>query len=398
MAKGFSPLIGLAVVVALAMVAVFGALSLNNATPVFAQDATVPVEVYVGTPSAEDVNLVPYLGGGSVQSSTTPTSLDASIATAATVSSFGVFGATVTGVAVGNTTIRLAVTLTDNSVVNITLDVEVLADTPATAVGAIPTQQVAAGAPAETGPPVVAATAGAPTNIDLTQYFAAGGGATGAITGYAADITDTLGVTSTDVVDAFSTVPNAPAGTVANILALNAVAGVTADNSYIVTVTATDGIAPATAPSQSFFVDVVAAGEADMDADAVLDANSDDPGKKTRYTIEFTADGDGGVAAGTQELVIELEDFGFPESVDSDDVTIRVSHTNAGSASADNPATFNQPSNPQDVAVSGEKLRITLDDTHPGSVDDTKEGIYVGDDGNHYHRPGRRPVQSHRGR
>ena len=39
MAKGFSPLIGLAVVVALAMVAVFGALSLNNATPVLAQES-----------------------------------------------------------------------------------------------------------------------------------------------------------------------------------------------------------------------------------------------------------------------------------------------------------------------------------------------------------------------
>ena len=36
MAKGFSPLIGLAVVVALAMVAVFGALSLNNANPALA--------------------------------------------------------------------------------------------------------------------------------------------------------------------------------------------------------------------------------------------------------------------------------------------------------------------------------------------------------------------------
>ena len=44
MAKGFSPLIGLAVVVALAMVAVFGALSLNNATPVLAQDIGVQDE------------------------------------------------------------------------------------------------------------------------------------------------------------------------------------------------------------------------------------------------------------------------------------------------------------------------------------------------------------------
>ena len=74
----------------------------------------------------------------------------------------------------------------------------------------------------------------------------------------------------------------------------------------------------------------VEVGEADVtDPDAPtptaasLDANSKDPGKNTRYTIMFTASG-GGVDAGTQELVIELEDFGFPSSVDSDDVTIRV--------------------------------------------------------------------------
>ena len=52
MAKGFSPLIGLAVVVALAMVAVFGALSLNNATPVFAHG-------HAGAPSFDSGSKTP---------------------------------------------------------------------------------------------------------------------------------------------------------------------------------------------------------------------------------------------------------------------------------------------------------------------------------------------------
>ena len=90
MAKGFSPLIGLAVVVALAMVAVFGALSLNNATPVLAQDATVPAEVYLGV--IEEVNLVPHLPEDAVVDDLAPfLILDAAVATVTTTTTFGVF-------------------------------------------------------------------------------------------------------------------------------------------------------------------------------------------------------------------------------------------------------------------------------------------------------------------
>ena len=95
-----------------------------------------------------------------------------------------------------------------------------------------------------------------------------------------------------------------------------------------------------------------------------LDALSKDPGKGTRYTIKFNANGE--VFAGSDELVIELEDFGFPSSVDAGDVTIRVQ-------SAD----YNEPSNPESVTVSGEKLRIVLGDTNPDT--DTIEGIAMGD-------------------
>ena len=105
-------------------------------------------------------------------------------------------------------------------------------------------------------------------------------------------------------------------------------------------------------------------------ADPKFDAISKDPGKNTRYTIMFTAKfsnaNDQSLDAGSEELVIELEDFGFPASIDSDDVTIRVRHTDD-----DNDVEtkdFNQPSNPQDVSVSGEKLRIVLGDTNPGPI------------------------------
>ena len=55
-----------------------------------------------------------------------------------------------------------------------------------------------------------------------------------------------------------------------------------------------------------------------------------------------------------------------PSSLDSDDVTIRV-HSVA----------YNEPSSPESVTVSGEKLRIVLGDTNPDT--DTIEGIAMGD-------------------
>ncbi len=105
--------------------------------------------------------------------------------------------------------------------------------------------------------------------------------------------------------------------------------------------------------------------------DPELAANSTDPGKNTRYTIKFTANGN--VDSGTEELVIELEDFGFPDDgIDNDDVIIRVQR-GTGIQAGEDSNNFSEPSNPQDIDVSGEKLRIVLDDTNP--VTDYKEGI-----------------------
>ena len=93
-------------------------------------------------------------------------------------------------------------------------------------------------------------------------------------------------------------------------------------------------------------------------------ALSSDPGKTTRYTIMFKANGI--INAGSDELVIELEDFGFPSSMSASDVTIRVHSLG-----------FNEPSNPESVTVAGKKLRIVLGDTNPDT--DTIEGISMGD-------------------
>ncbi len=138
-----------------------------------------------------------------------------------------------------------------------------------------------------------------------------------------------------------------------------------------ITVTAVDSYGTPAAPmdpTADFLVEVRAevapAPEPPMAVKASLTALSNDPGKTTRYTVMFNANG--AVHAGSDELVIELEDFGFPGSVDSDDVTIRVHSTS-----------YNEPSNPESVTVSGEKLRIVLGDTNPDT--DTVEGIAMGD-------------------
>lgn len=135
----------------------------------------------------------------------------------------------------------------------------------------------------------------------------------------------------------------------------------------VVTVMADDDISAGEKLSTTFVVRVraeVAVVEPPTAFTSTLEALSNDPGKGTRYSIKFNADGE--VFAGSDELVIELEDFGFPGSVDAGDVTIRVHN-----------ATYNEPSNPESVTVSGEKLRIVLGDTNPDT--DTIEGIAMGD-------------------
>ena len=80
-------------------------------------------------------------------------------------------------------------------------------------------------------------------------------------------------------------------------------------------------------------------------------ATADEPGLVAQYTITFTANAD--YTPGRDNLVIELDDFGFPGSISSSAISI----TPSGSNSA----------NPQAVTVDGEKLVIALPDFDPAT-------------------------------
>ena len=81
-------------------------------------------------------------------------------------------------------------------------------------------------------------------------------------------------------------------------------------------------------------------------------SDSNDPGENTRYSITFTATAD--YTAGVDNLIIELEDFGFPSSISPSSIAIFPS---AG-----------QSVNPQAVAVVGhEELHLTLPDFDPAT-------------------------------
>ena len=87
-------------------------------------------------------------------------------------------------------------------------------------------------------------------------------------------------------------------------------------DSFYVTFTATDPIGAAT---QNFFVDV---GEPDGRGDASFSYLSTDPGKNTRYELRFPAPKDMNTL--TDEIVIELEDFTVPSSIDEDSIAVTV--------------------------------------------------------------------------
>ena len=102
-----------------------------------------------------------------------------------------------------------------------------------------------------------------------------------------------------------------------------------------------------------------------------LKATSDTPGKVTRY--EFTLPLNAETNTLIHDMVIELEDFGFPSSIRTASVAVT---TNTGSSDTDDHFTFT----PEDVAISGEKLLLSMgditEDTGTGTSGD-KGGIYV---------------------
>ena len=103
---------------------------------------------------------------------------------------------------------------------------------------------------------------------------------------------------------------------------------------------------------------------------AVFEATSNTPGKVTRY--EFTIPLEKETNTLIHDMVIELEDFGFPSSIGTSSVAVT---TNSGTSDTDKHFTFT----PEDVAISGEKLLLSMGDIteDTAGVEAERSGIYL---------------------
>ena len=415
MSKGFTPLIGLAVVVALALAAVFGALSIANpamaaigqpadaalSERTFSPQAT-PVTVYAGgsenIPSStdtvglkrekdleitKDVNLLTLLGdnGSKFSSVGTPVPLQPGTATATASSAFNTVGATVRGVAEGETTIRIPVTLdedgdstTTNDVSTVTIELAVTVKAPegAKAKGSVPSQKVEQGkrSVSTDTPPRVSYAAGTANEFMISDYFEAGKGLGANITSYTVTVYDSTGTSTSDHITAV-------AGSGVNLgkLTLTPVAiGASetdpsrAGNTYIVQVVAGDTIDPGTEPVQRFFVDMVAAGAVTpTTTKPTVELAGSDPGENTKYTVTFKAAS--AITTGVDEITVEFKDFSVPATVEASSVTVSVTgmyngdgttcdtvDTETGGCREDRTFTNDAAA----VSVDGEKLVIDL--------------------------------------
>ena len=386
MAKGLTPLIGLAVVVALAMVAVFGAMSLTN--PAFAavgapadpelaertispQAAAASTTVVQGEPLKYDIDSIIRGGGENFESATVTCVPDCvndqgPIRTADPTVAFGHNAVNLivpaeNVEAVGSVRMTVTVKFTDDSddqVFVVLVTVTPIVHETATVIKAIPDQKVVIQT-------VVGATPRASdtvsTKIDLADYFKDGRGDGKIATYVTAEVTtDVL----TFVADDDGT-------------ELEMFAAANEDVGYVaVTVSTTNGTEDDTDPSITFFVNVVAAGTDTGpvvgDADVSFKSLSDDPGKNTRYELKFPAPKKMNTL--TDEIVIELEDFNVPSSIDEDSIAVTV----AGGCvdAAEPPMEKDCTTTPQDIAVSGEKIFITVGDLDKAS-DDTANDFSI---------------------
>ena len=339
-AKGFTPIIGLAVVVALAMVAVFGAMSLTN--PAFAAvgapaDAELAertfspqttelddITVYVGGPVT--VNIADQIRGGlsnysAVASDPAAASDPSNILAADGLSlviglnnslNLRIVGGTVSsnqadldsdGCQSG--TIRFWIDLVDETQQRMEIDVKLCPATTPSSVTDIPEQRVQVGTgAANNDPPDYTAVA---IKLDLSGYFTDGKGTEGTsvVTGFALS-EERLSGTADDVSDLVEGRLGHAAGTFIDdidtlvvpangLIQLRAGEGAVAGDAIEVTVSprTANVNAGVAAAAQTFIVDVVAedAGpgpSGPMDPDLPkLTPGSTEPGDGTRYDIEF---------------------------------------------------------------------------------------------------------------
>ena len=429
MAKGLTPIIGLAVVVALAMVAVFGAMSLTN--PAFAAvgapaDAELaertfsPQEdantVYVG--AVIDVDITDDITGG-LTNFTAVTSANAVPGSRAIAGDakekVGSVRIPVTGLVAGEVRLTVLVALESGNTQTIAKALTVSAPTPAMAVGEIDEQMIPAG--------------GRET-VDVKGLFVNGKGDTtveaadavqiveadGTITDYAAvSEPNTLVITpaanESDATAGGKITAHVDTGVFAStVFTLMVPSGTPAGTAYFVTITAEDDhdpdgtgrLSPASNdPAISFFV---VAGDTSSTgaAGGAFDSDSKTPGKVTRHEANFTIPNVTNTLV--KDLVIEMEDYALPSSIANTSIALT---TSVGLPSevvddeydATDVATDNVPRGlglgdarlveteysffPDDVTVSGDKIYISLGDV----TDDDDKGVYdvgggvVGNDG-----------------
>ena len=389
---GFTPIIGLAVVVALAMAAVFGAMSLANPAQAAVgqpadgeltertfspQDATTTV----AQGEALSYDIAPLITGGGpnydgVVGAITcvPACVSGSPIEAAptVVPAFGALNLTVAATDVANTgraRVSVVVNLKDSTTnQTITVDVTVSAtvNEPSTLLKAIPDQTVTI--QTNVGGVTPPASDSASTTIDLNDYFMPGRGTgviadfdvtTGGASDYTGSPTDIAYSASGSDLELF-----APDGTAAALVA--------------VTVEAQDTHGDPN-PTYTFFVDLVAPGTGPSAATAGLPSFSpadNGPADVTSYAIKFNVPT--GVNTRLEDLLIEFDgDYSLPSSMANTSVAITADNTMALNRAvppvlmAASGVTFT----PENVTVDGEKVFLSLgdmderDDVHDYLVD-----------------------------
>ena len=373
MAKGLTPIIGLAVVVALALAAVFGAMSLTN--PAFAavgapadaelaertfspQDASTTVAVgealsydiaplitgggdnYDGLAVGTPISCVPACAGGGP--------IDGLPTVVPDFSSINLTVPAADVVATGRVRVSVVVNLED-STTNQTITVDVTVTTtvnePSTLLAEIPDQTVTIRA---------SDTSTESTTIDLNDYFMSGRG-NGVIISYTI------------------TINPVGAGLAASVtgsdLELSAKNGAS-EGLVAVTVEANDKHGDPN-PRYTFFVKKVAPGSGVAAPTAGLPSftqSSNDPADSANYTVKFGMSGT--VNTRQDDLIIEFhEDYGIPSTMRTTSVAITTDGGNypIPDADADSTTTGSTIVNtrtftPEDVTVDGEKILLSLGD------------------------------------
>ena len=394
MAKRFTPIIGLAVVVALAFAAVFGAMSLTN--PAFAAvgepaDAELTergfspqqamTSVAIGEALTYDITSL-ITGGGAnfagadvtcvpvCDDSGTDNPINAANPTVGP--DFGAINLMVLGTNVDNVgrvrmTIDVDLIAGANQEIVVDITVTPVVNEAPTVKEAILDQKVVIRTVVGIVSPATVAPASdsVSTKIDLADYFNNGRGS-GVIATYSAVAAPSGGVLFTA-----DTLTQPTGGSELEMFLGD---GGT-EQLVAVTVTATDTANPTpNTPSITFFVNVVAPGS-DIGPSAPggkpsFSYLSADPGKNTRYELRFPAPKNMNTL--TDEIVIELEDFTVPSSIDEDSIAVTVTDGCVKMAGGNKDCT----TTPQDIAVSGEKIFITVGDLDKAS-DDTANDFSI---------------------